>query len=338
MKRFVACLLPLAAALSLGGLDGSTSEALACGTLRGHDSTNAPSLSVEQVLIVYDAKAKTEHFIRQIVFRSGKERFGFVVPTPARAEVEAVPDFHFSAVSRQFPFDPKSQGFGGEREGRLGGAGGVKVLEKKRVGSFTAFVLAASDREALSTWMKDNALESDAATDAWLAHYVDLGFHFVAFRFEPPKKAEDDGKLHAETIRVSFPTPAPCYPYLEPARPAPAAGEPAPERVLALWLVSNEPLVPVALADGAWVRPFQEGPRYDGAVDDALKRRVGKLVAPLLPEGPWVVQTFEDQKRARTGFGDVVFVPEKPRALDADAKKALAPLLALLDPKLQVAR
>ena len=306
-------------------------------SVRASSSLHAPSLAVEEVLIVYDPASKTEHFIREAVFRGDETPFGFIVPTPTRATVEPAPHILFAALERFFPFDAATSvpEYGTER--RLGGAAGVDVLEKKRVGSFTAFVVSATDHDALSKWIKDNGFASDADTDAWLAHFVRLGFHFVALRYEPPKnKRERHAELRAETIRISFQTPAPYYPYVEPAREADG------DRVLALWLVSTAPLVPVALERhgdaSAWVRPFAEGPSY-GADEAGRLRRIlsNDDGGSLLPSGTFVVETFEDQKRDRRGFGDVVFVPKSPRTLDEEDKSALAPLAAILDPALEAA-
>lgn len=311
---------------------GAPHDAEACGTLRSSGSAQAPSLVVEQVLIVWDRPKHREHFVRQVVFRGDSGRFGFVVPTPTVPEVAAAPGFSFTGLELDHPFDEETSVLPFSGAGRLGGSRSVEVLERKKVGSFTAFVLAATDSRALAKWMKDNDLASDDAMDAWLEHYVRAGFHFVALRFEPPKGAKrPSSELRAETLRVSFDTPAPYYPYFEPARPADA------DRVLALWLVSPEPLIPIALerrgSTRAWVRPFAEGPAY---VPDRerLARRLTVGETALLPEGEVGVQTFEDQKRSRDGFGDVVFVPKTPHALDATERRALGPLLSVLDPEL----
>ena len=46
----------------------------------------------------------------------------------------------------------------------------MTVLSKERVGSFTAFVLAATDSAALERWLKDNQLVVPPETRAWLDH------------------------------------------------------------------------------------------------------------------------------------------------------------------------
>jgi hypothetical protein len=71
---------------------------------------------------------------------------------------------------------------------------------------------------------------------------------------------------------------------------------------------------------------------------DNLAITVGeKAWKALAPKGeaPWLVQVFEDQKRARKGFGDVLLVPEEPEVLDAAAAEKRRALLPVLDPGLE---
>ena len=54
----------------------------------------------------------------------------------------------------------------------------------------------------------------------------------------------------------------------------------------------------------------------------------------VLAPNELVVQTFQDQKRSRAGFGDILFVPATATELGPAERAALAPLLAVLDPVL----
>ena len=51
----------------------------------------------------------------------------------------------------------------------------------------------------------------------------------------------------------------------------------------------------------------------------------------LLPEGELVLQTFQDQKSDRTGFGDILFAYTDRHDLDPQARADLAGLLGVLD-------
>jgi hypothetical protein len=317
--RVVSCAL-LASAVSLAAIGSAPRPADACGAFFAAKSVPAesrPSLSLERVLLVFDPAKKQEHFIREVVFRGGREKFGFVVPTPTRPGVFEVKKAPFDELERRFPFAIEPSKDEGSKSRAAGGAPGggapkVVVLEVKYLGSFAAFVIQATDHEALGKWLADNGFSSTIEGDRWLAEYVKRGFYFVAFRYEPTlDEKSGDGGLRAQTVRISFQTPAAFYPYREPAHAAPAERK---LRAVELWVASPSPLVPVARASdrgaAAWVRPFREGRRSGGEERGGMGGTLGDELAKLLPSGPLVVQTFQDQKTLRSGYSDVVFLPE----------------------------
>jgi hypothetical protein len=311
-----------------------------------------PSLAHEQALIVFDAETRREHFIREIVFRSAEEPFGFVVPTPSRPEVAAVTTSPFESLRTSFPFRvaPRVTGArAGAKGGGLGGAlaGAVHVLEVTKVGSFTAFVLAADDKQALVDWLTKNGFSTTPQSEAWLAHYVQLKFYYVAMRYDLPNKApggaSPESRTKSETMRISFQTPLPYYPYLEPdAAPNQVRTDP---RLLELWLVSQEAFVPVAAyerPDGvSWVRPLAAGLAYDEDNREVLSQALGSEAGDLPAVSPWWkkkapirVQTFMDQKRSRAGFGDILFVPSRKYSPHGKVRDQLLALLPVLDRRL----
>lgn len=327
------------------------SDAAACGLFAGPrgEPERRPSLAYEQALIVYDEAKHRQHFIREIVFRGSDERFGFVVPTPSLPEVAKVAKSPFQELRSKFPFNAAEtlggglglSGVGGFGHGK-GAGGSVTVLDTKKVGSFTAFVLAADDAAALTKWLNDNDLATTPETEPWLAHYVRSKFTFVAMRYDPPAKKpvgvstakSNPTRMQAEVVRISFDTPRPYYPYFEPDKPL-RADEP---RMLEIWLATqaglSQPLA-VRAQKGVtqWLRPFAEGKRYDAEARADLASAMGGD-ARLLPAGQLVLQRFMDQKKRRSGWGDVVFVPEKRAPLDRATDAELDPLAAVLDPRL----
>ncbi len=320
-------------------------EASACGGFFVAGHAQVPSLSIERVLIAFNRPSETEHFIRELVFENADAPFGFVVPTPSRPTVAKVDGDIWKTLEDRFPYrQPHIYGLQSVGGGSGRGSGGVQVLAVQRVGSFTAFTLAAEDAGALEQWLAKNKFENRPETRAWLEHYVRSKFFYVAFRYEPSPGAADR-TLRAETVRITFSSTHPFYPYLEPDRDA--RTPPAPERVVALWLVSQKRMTPVAAvrteAGGVvWEKPWREGWGVMTIPSSSLRE--------ILPAVPWpggdvVVQTFEDQKTSRRGWGDVVLVPVRPeepdpatiarrRALDADALAKEKALFAVLDPAL----
>ena len=326
------------AALFIAGLL-ATRSAEPCGVL-GSREGRRPSLAYEQVLLVHDPTTEQEHFIRSVTFRTEDHPFGFVVPTPSRPTVAEVKASPFPALREGYPFDPPPPGNRGSGSGYGQLGGGTRVLEETKVGSFTAFVLAADDDNALRKWLADNQLVSTTETDAWLSHYVRLGFYYGALRYEPTsaraKAAALSGRerhFRSETIRISFKTPLPYYPYLEPQLPVEKA---LTERLLDLWVISPSAVVPVATREAAreraWIRPMREGQRFDKA-GARLAKAVGSEIEGLLPAGELVLQTFQDQKVSRAGFGDILFVPLEKSGVRA-RREALESLFGLLDPEL----
>lgn len=304
-----------------------------------------PSLAREKVLIVHDAVRGREHFIREVAFRRADQSFGFVVPTPTLPEVAAVKYGPFTRLRERFPFTAPPKPVVARETGHARGAGAgfggreetVKVITVEKVGSFTAYTLAASDAGALARWLADNQLSSSPDADVWLEHYVRMGFYYVAMRYTPPADVhtrEQSGPIAAETVRISFDTPIAYYPYFEPE----PEHNPKSARLLEVWYVGSDAVVPVAqfadpeqpAAPPRWVRPLRAGEQTRdartllvAALTDELER--------LLPAGELTVQTFQDQKRRRSGFHDVLFAFAAGRRLSAAQQTALEPLLAALD-------
>lgn len=326
-----------AASIALGFVPEQPAEACGAFFAKDADPSRRPSLSVERVLILHDPSAQTEHFIREVVFRGGKDPFGFVVPTPTKPQVFKVEVSPFDGFERAFPFvqpppRPPDRGSGPDAAPAGSGVASVDVLEVKKVGSFTAFVLAASDAKALQGWLNDNGLTSTAENDAWLAGYVAREFFYVAFRYEPGDAASTEA-LKAETVRVTFSTPVGFYPYREPSH---ALGTTTAERVVALWYASPAPVVPVSLGkDGdteVWVKPFKEGWSRRDVPFVALTQYLGPEEDKLVPAVQAMsVQPFEDQKTTRPEFGDVVFLPAA--GLPRDQRERAKRLLDLITPQ-----
>ena len=186
--------------------------------------------------------------------------------------------------------------------------------------------------------MKDNQLSVEPVLQDWLNHYVKLSFYFTALRYEAPKDKPAAGTTSAETLRISFHTPLPYYPYREPLH----VNRPEP-RELAVWLIASRRYVPVSLSNevpgGRWKRPWLEHSQRDEPRAD-LAELLGEPLAKLLPQAAKAgepatlqVQVFEDQKRDRRLYGDVVLVPSEPVPRNDETLKAAGKLMKSLDPR-----
>jgi hypothetical protein len=335
----------------------------------------APPVVVEQVLIVHDASRELEHFIREIRFQRATSSFGFVVPVPSIPEVSAIAGMPFESLPRRFAFrgedeldyvrevrdverrfrrvygpleretpssDDRKEGGTGTRakgeEGSMGRpAGVVNVLSRQRVGSFTAFVLDATDGAAMQAWLDENGFRVEEGMTPWLDYYARLSFTYVAFRYDHPPAGQADGMV-SETVRLTFATPQPFYPYREPV----LDHEPVSSRLLAVWLATSEAMTPVACRRDragalAWEVPWQRGviEKTNQRAPSIERTDLPDAFQPYLPSGALSLQAFQDQRVEREGLGDVVFVPERKRPLSpADVAKR-EKLLPLLDPALE---
>lgn len=325
---FVACLVPR--------------PARACGAFPSGTWVKAPPrLGLERTLIVWDSATRMQHFVRELRFAHAAGAFGFVVPTPSRPSVHSVDKSPFDALEKSHGSRLLSQwvtlgsisgvGYGaGLGAGRGAKPPPVQVVETKRVGDFTAFILTATDKGALGAWLDKHGFKSSEAGRDWMERYVRLGFHFVALRYDGTPNADEE--MTSRTLRISFESELPYYPYREPAD--------APEqknRELSLWVVSDALVVPYAgvthQAEWRLRRPFSEGERYLPAVGE-LEESLGKELSGLLPRSRFV-QTFGDFKTKRHGWEDVVFVPLSD--CDDACRSARARLLPLLDARLEAA-
>jgi MYXO-CTERM domain-containing protein len=342
MRSLVRLLLALVAGTLALGLvrDASACGAFAARPTEGQIANKLPFLTVEQVLLVWDAATETEDFVRETRFDKANESFGFVVPTPSKPEVSGVAKAPFDELRKAFPYEDQAPGRGKGAAPTGGGVGAgaapaVVVLSQERIGSFTAFTLSASDATAFDKWLHDNGFAMSEEAKPWLAHYVALKFFFVAFRYDA--KPAQTPSMTSETVRIRFKTPAPYYPYLEPVH-APDSPR-ASRRMLTGWYVGPKPIAAVA-AHGIpsppqkpWARPWALGARYDTS-DEDVKKVLPEDLRKIVPQGKLVVQTFLDQKTSRANWGDVVLVPTGVAVSDKSELEKLRPLLPVVDPNL----
>lgn len=337
--------LAVATALVLAlGLGASRHDALACGSFV-EPGRRVPRMGTEQTLITFDPQAGREHFVRKILFRDTDASFAFVVPLPSRPEVAKVSDSVFDVLQREFPFREASrlavQGFErseddrwrsgwggagtgsgagfGSGSGRGEGARGVKVVSVDVVGSFTVAVLQADEAGALEQWLSGHGFVVGEHARPWLARYTKQGFHFAAFRYA--KAAQGSGGMISETVRISFSTPQPFYPYREPPRRSDPSSGPEEERLLRVWFIAPEPMLPVALRTEAGQRMFLR-PWVEGMQRDVAREALKALPADILPPGDrlWL-QAFRDQKPKRDGWSDAILVPARPTSYSPEQRE-----------------
>jgi hypothetical protein len=309
--RWLSC--GVLAILGAGFLDIPRANACATAPPRG-----APvAIAAESAVIVWDEKAKTEHFIRRASFKSESKDFGFLVPTPTKPELAEATDGIFAALEDEIRPDAKviEERSGIDctplvlgtflRKSATAPQAPVRVLEEKRVAGYDAVVLEADDAGALAEWLKSHGYESKDSLVAWLAPYVEQKWKLTAFKIADPEAAADGGRVHTigtSPVRMSFTTDRPFFPYREP-RDQRESLPPAlsTQRSLRVFFIGSQKMR-ATIGDGTT--------KFAGKTVHAKpveKWRLSLLPVPA-PEGSWLT-TIEDDVSPRPGVDELWFDP-----------------------------
>ena len=305
----------------------STTAHSCCAVSRAiHKIVNAD----QTVIILWDAKSKIQHFIRKASFKGdgAAEDFGFIVPSPSQPELDESGDEVFSVL--KYITAPivrtHSPGFGcsAPAASEMAKDASVIVLEEKRVGGFDAVVLKADTAEVLVTWLSENDYTfSDAVAD-WARLYVENDWVFTALKIAKPKAETSEPVTEADTLRISFKTDTPLFPYREPDSGDAAKSVDAEDRLLRIYFI----------ADKAFAGSFKNGETWSGKkvwYGDITQHRQGLLNNLDLPKetGPsktWWLTEFEDQWAYQKAPGDLYFSPDSDtKSLQRTAMSPSAP-------------
>lgn len=310
---------------------------------------------IERALLVFDSKSGREELVWSFEPRDPASVSLQIVPVPSKPEVSALDaDTLDALIDRHPPFSSSGSMLPSPSAKRPSGAPSAAASPTAKL-SWKVF--APTELEALRTHLDEQKHPADTATSSWLERLALRGFHFVAV-LRPAKIADTKPAdrpaasasaavpsgptrpLRAALLRIRFATPAPYFPYSEPALPS-AAGL-GRGRSLNVWSITSEARSPIAVyREGAlrhWVRPWRETAK-ETVQRAELVGTLGPALAASLPRDAevWVVQRFVDQKSKRDGFGDVLLVPSgTPAAAPTD--EALARAVGILDAELEVAR
>jgi hypothetical protein len=157
--------------------------------------------SEEKALVVWDERTKTEHLVRALSLKGEAETFGVLLATPTLPTIAKEHDDDINRVAKLFATSPGT------------GPGTVDVLQRTQLGDFEAVTVKASDERALGDWLAKSHFVDKPAMRTWVKGYVDKGWYVTAVRASA--KGAGDRKLDVPTIRLSFKTDAPIFPYSE---------------------------------------------------------------------------------------------------------------------------
>jgi hypothetical protein len=324
-----------------GPIVAAAAFALACATrgdARACVAVSAPGsyvrLEAEKTLIVWDARARVEHFVRKPVFEGDPKAFGFIVPTPVKPEVAKESDELFERLDALVPM-PDAHAKGTPRAAVAVAQAAVEVEQRVRIDDFELVTLRAADAGALVEWLGKNGFANRPEIGVWAQKYVARAWVFNAMRYA----GAQGKKAQTPTVRLSFAIERPFYPYTE-APPAPAEEQafvarsraPLAPRPLDLWVVAE---------DEVDARPG--GPpkvAHAAASPEALAQALGATAAwgfDPRARASWTVTRFHESVVKRTAFDDLVFEPIGGAEDHAPRRPPIALIVAALAAALGIA-
>jgi hypothetical protein len=180
----------------------------------------------QKALLVYDAEAQREDLVIQASFEGDAEDFGWIIPVPARPEIDTADNILFFECADLTSPVVRRRGtsgcFGGQEEvlspGEGGRDNGLVIYDDQVVGIYRALTLGAENAgaltDSLSAWGYLHADNQEAA-EAALQFYVDKSWYFVALRVDAAS-ARHEAKIPwsggIDPIHLSFTSPEIVYP------------------------------------------------------------------------------------------------------------------------------
>jgi hypothetical protein len=293
------------------------SASLACALVWDMGVVGRVALAKEEAIIVWDAAAGMQHFIRRASFHTKAADFGFLVPTPTRPELSEASGDPFKRLSDAVR--PKVQNkydyrfywtlIGSLRRTTVQGIFtnvdtvldpmGVRVLETKRIAGYDASVLRADDSRALLQWLNDHDYNFRPEMADWLKPYTDAGWIVTAFKYSQQSGGAGNS-VGSQAVRMSFKTDRPFFPYREPVDPGKKAGS---KRSLRVFLVSDARMRGVMEdVDTPWPGVIKYAKKHD----DLATLLEGALSSDKLSKEMWLT-AYEDSSSIRPGGGDLFF-------------------------------
>lgn len=340
MTRIVSAGVLLAVCLMIG-LAVSPAAAPACAPAP-HDGDRV-DIAAESAIIVWDEAARTEHFVRRATFQSAAYDFGFLVPTPTTPDLGEASDEAFDALARvtapkvEYRTRTASPGcfaMKADFADSEAAAGGVEVLQQKRVGDFDAVTVGfkpvkgadpAAGAGELAAWLVRHGYGFGETLKEWLVPYVRDAWVVTAFRIVGQKAGPPEGATaatgrnmepgrgrgpsgrRAAPVRMSFRTDRPFFPYREPADQRDETAHRVP-RSLRVYLVAAKRFAGT-LGDGSAAWPgrtvWADRLQVSEWADLAAKAHL-----PAVGVGSeWWLTEFEDRSSPRPGTDEVYFAP-----------------------------
>lgn len=301
--------VPLAGAMLLSSLSAPPTPACCPAPPSGKPVLNAD----QTVAIIWDAANKMQHFIRQASFKSEADDFGFLVPTPSEPQLEESGNDAFpyllkltepERLKRPRPAQGISCGCSDGGPAGRGVKSDVRVVNEKLVAGFHAVVLEAKSADALTGWLKSHGYAYSPEIEAWAKPYIADRWMITALKVAKGKEDNENKRVTASALRMSFKTDRPLFPYREPDPTSATKALGTKDRLLRIYFLA-EARYQGELAGGSWKGKAAWSNKLNA------ENRKQLLESLKLPEttGPaeWWLTEFEDNWRYGIAPGDVYF-------------------------------
>ncbi len=293
------------------------------------------AVAQEAAVVVWDARTKTEHFLRRAVFRTQAPHFGFLVPSPTRPTLAEASDEVFERLEQvvlpEVRYRDELSGVdltplsamafllrARDAAPTAASAPVVRVLEERRVGAFDAAVLEADDAGALASWLRERGYDERPSLTEWLGPYVAKRWIVTAFKIADASATADAGldpetkaavtvprSLGGGTVRMTFTTERPFFPYREPQDQRDARTiSLSPSRALRVFYVGDT-RADATIGDGTTA--FRGKTSWAGPLPPHIALPVAT------PAGAWLT-AFEDDASPRPGVDELWLDPAKDRS------------------------
>ncbi len=259
----------------------------------------------ESAIIIWDAPARTQHFIRRASFRTAAKDFGFLVPTPAVPELKEASQLAFSYLDRLTESHlPRSATAGDAPPAAAAARPPVAVVAQAKVAGYDAVVLEAPDTKALDAWLRQHGYASSPQLMEWVRPYLERGWKISAFKID--RDPARSVRAESGAVRMSFKTDAPFFPYREPVAP-PGAASGTQARSLRVYLLATTQMEGALEATTPWPGRLDWSNRMDESARARLFEEL-KLPDTVAPGAFWLTR-FTDSSSPRPGVADLTFRP-----------------------------
>jgi hypothetical protein len=277
-----------------------------------------PVVNADQtVILIWDAANQTQHFIRKATFQSEADDFGFIVPCPSQPELEESGDGAFPyllkltepEVKRAWRLPISVPSFCCCAPCLMNESGSachemVTVLQEKEVAGFNAVVLEATSAAALTGWLKAHGYAFSPEVEAWAKPYVESGWKFTALKIAKGLPGSEKA-VAAASLRISFRTERPLFPYREPDPNAFAEALGARHRLLRIYFIAEARYRGELTKEQAWTGKVA----WAGQLAPESRQKLLELLKLSASTGPatWWLTEFEDHWPYQAAPADVYF-------------------------------